>query len=75
MKVRVNNELLDWLLFFLKGVEQTAEHSIEILNEVLDLKTNLTQTIRGNTGNRANKLTKYRGIKILPTLPLPSKNG
>ncbi|CAC9992003.1 Fic domain protein, Pden_3305 type [uncultured Gammaproteobacteria bacterium] len=58
MKVRVNNELLDWLLFFLKGVEQTAEHSIEILNEALDLKTNLTQTIRGNTGNRANNNLK-----------------
>ena len=54
MQVRMNNKLLDWLLFFLKGVEQTAKHSIEILNDVLDLKTNLTQTIRGNTGNRAN---------------------
>jgi Fic family protein len=51
MQVRMNNKLLDWLLFFLKGVEQTAKHSIEILNDVLNLKTNLTQTIRG-------KLTK-----------------
>jgi Fic family protein len=40
MQVRMNNELLDWLLFFLKGVEQTAKHSIEILNDALDLKTN-----------------------------------
>jgi Fic family protein len=47
MQVRMNNKLLDWLLFFLKGVEQTAKHSIEILNDALDLKTNLTQTIRG----------------------------
>jgi Fic family protein len=58
-----------WLLFFLKGVEQTAKHSIEILNDVLDLKTNLTQTIRGNTGNRANnnlRLLKWvNGFKLI----------
>ncbi|CAB5494984.1 hypothetical protein BTHERMOSOX_1255 [Bathymodiolus thermophilus thioautotrophic gill symbiont] len=54
MKVRMDNELSNWLLFFLKGVEQTAKHSIEILNDVLNLKDNLTETIRENTGNRAN---------------------
>jgi Fic family protein len=58
------NKLLDWLLFFLKGVEQTAKHSIEILNDALDLKTNLTQTIRGNTGNRANNNLRFHCIKI-----------
>jgi hypothetical protein len=33
-------------------VEQTAKHSIEILNDALDLKTNLTQTIRGPIGQK-----------------------
>jgi Fic family protein len=54
MQVRMDNKLLNWLLFFLKGVEQTAKHSIEILNDILNLEKNLTQTIRENTGNRAN---------------------
>jgi Fic family protein len=40
MQVRMNNKLLDWLLFFLKGVEQTAKHSIEILNDILNLEKN-----------------------------------
>jgi hypothetical protein len=31
-----------------------AKHSIEILNDILNLEKNLTQTIRENTGNRAN---------------------
>jgi Fic family protein len=35
-------------------MEQTAKHSIEILNDILNLEKNLTQTIRENTGNRAN---------------------
>ncbi len=54
MNVRMDNKLSDWLLFFLKGVEQTAKHSIEILNDVLDLNDRLTQVIRDNTGNRAH---------------------
>lgn len=58
MKVRMDSDLLGWLLFFLGGVEQTARHSIKVLNDVLDLKSNLTQTIRDNTGNRVNNNLK-----------------
>jgi hypothetical protein len=51
------------------GVEQTAKHSIEILNDALDLKTNLTQTIRGNTGNRANN-----NLRLLEKLSTHGQN-
>jgi Fic family protein len=54
MKVRMDDDLSGWLLFFLKGVEQTAGHSIKVLNDILDLKKHLTDNIRENTGNRAS---------------------
>ena len=54
MQVRIKNDLTGWLLFFLRGIEQTANHSIEILKKTLKLKSKLTTNIMENTGNRSS---------------------
>lgn len=53
MQVRMKDDLLGWLLFFLKGVEITAKHSIRVLIETLDLKKSLTKKIQEKTGFRS----------------------
>ncbi len=53
MQVRMKDDLLGWLLFFLKGVEITAKHSIGVLIETLDLKKSLTKKIQEKTGSRS----------------------
>lgn len=58
MQVRMQSNLSAWLLFFLRGLEQTAHHSIEVLKEVLSLQEKLTQNIRENSGNRASNNLK-----------------
>ncbi|CAC9969184.1 Fic domain protein, Pden_3305 type [uncultured Gammaproteobacteria bacterium] len=54
MDVRLKNNFSDWILFFLKGVEQTASHSIETLVAILEMKDNLTQKIHNKPGNRSS---------------------
>ncbi len=58
MQVRIEHNLLDWLLFFLKGMEETAKHSIEILSKTLSLKEQLTEKIQNKTGSRAKNNVK-----------------
>jgi Fic family protein len=53
-KVRDNNNITEWLLFFLKGVEQTSLHSINTLKTTLELRENLLQKIHTSTGSRSN---------------------
>lgn len=53
MKARVDNHFSDWILFFLKGVEQTAKHSINTLVEILELREKLTKKIQAESGNRS----------------------
>lgn len=54
MDVRLNNGFSDWIMFFLKGVEQTARHSIETLMAILELKKSLTKKIQNESGNRSS---------------------
>ena len=54
MNVRLNNGFSDWIMFFLKGVEQTARHSIETLMAILELKKSLTKKIQNESGNRSS---------------------
>jgi Fic family protein len=54
MDVRLNNGFSDWIMFFLKGVEQTARHSIETLMAILELKKSRTKKIQNESGNRSS---------------------
>ncbi len=51
--VRKENDLTGWLLFFLEAVENTAKYSIRTLKNIFNLKENLENRIRKNSGMRA----------------------
>jgi Fic family protein len=38
MRVRTENSIDDWLLFFLDGLSETAEHGVKTFNEILKFK-------------------------------------
>ena len=51
--VRTKNDLLQWLKYFLIGIEQTAGEAVDTLSQVLALKANTEQMIHSQFGRRA----------------------
>ncbi len=51
-RVRTHNELLQWIKFFLVGISQTSQKAVEVLNKILDLKSNSEQIIQTEFGKR-----------------------
>lgn len=45
MAVREGNQLKEWLIFFLYGVRETAENSIQVFKDVLSLKERLEREV------------------------------
>jgi len=45
MAVRTANQLKPWLIFFLHGVKETAQHSIQVFRTVLDLKERIEREV------------------------------
>ncbi|MFA5420175.1 MAG: Fic family protein, partial [Bacteroidales bacterium] len=42
-RVRTNNDLRQWLLFFFEGVRQTAENSIDTFKNIITLRSQIEQ--------------------------------
>ena len=61
--VRLKNDMLQWIKYFLVGVEQTASLASTSLLEILTLKENIEHKIRTTYGRRANN-----GILLLHAL-------
>ncbi|MGB4098066.1 MAG: Fic family protein [bacterium] len=53
--VRTHNNLAQWLKFFLTGVIETAEDSVNILGKIISLKSRIEQEHILSTGKRAKK--------------------
>lgn len=51
--IRVKNDLLQWIKYFLVGVEQTATKAVETLSSMIKLKDNMESHIRKNYGKRS----------------------
>lgn len=51
--VRTKNDILQWLKYFLVGVEQTASKAVETLSEILKLKSEIEEEIRLKFGRRS----------------------
>lgn len=51
--IRVKNDLLQWVKYFLVGVEQTATKAVETLSSMIKLKDNMESHIRQNYGKRS----------------------
>jgi len=45
MAVRESNHMKQWLIFFLYGVVETANNSIQVFRDILDLKENLERNV------------------------------
>lgn len=50
--VRTNNNLIQWLRFFLVGVVETAKNSIQTFKEIIELKENIEHQILAKFGNK-----------------------
>lgn len=51
--VRVNNDMLHWVKYFLVGVEQTASLAVKTLSDILVFKENAENDIRARYGRRS----------------------
>lgn len=51
--IRVNNDLLQWIKYFLVGVEQTSNVAVETLSEIIRLKDKIEDDIRSKYGRRS----------------------
>jgi len=67
--VRTQNNLAQWLKFFLAGVIETAENSVNTLRKIISLKSRIEQEHILSTGKRAKKaLTLFHQLFRKPVL-------
>ncbi|MCF6211537.1 MAG: Fic family protein [Gammaproteobacteria bacterium] len=63
MAVREANKMKAWLVFFLHGVRETAENSIQVFKDILAMKARLEREVLPHFGTRrqanAQKLMQY----------------
>ncbi len=52
MAVRESNKMKEWLVFFLYGVRETAENSIQVFKDIIKLKEQLEREILPNFSTR-----------------------
>lgn len=53
-KVRTHNNMLQWIKYFLVGVEKTAANAADTLSKVIQLKNDLESQINSGFGRRSN---------------------
>lgn len=68
MRVRVSNDLIHWVRFFLKGVAETASRGRDVFRQVLQLRNEVEQAVRslGKRGPLAHEALKclYRNPMV-----------
>jgi len=52
--VRTKNDMLQWIKYFLVGIEQSAAKAVETLSNILKLKESIEKEINSNFGRRSN---------------------
>ncbi|HHH49938.1 MAG TPA: Fic family protein, partial [Saprospiraceae bacterium] len=63
MRVRLKNDLEQWIIFFLVGVIETSKSSIQVFKDIIQLKTDIEKNKIPKMGSKAEK-----GIQILNIL-------
>lgn len=53
-RVRTHNNMIQWIKYFLVGVEKTASNAVDTLSEVIQLKNDLESQINSGFGRRSN---------------------
>ena len=65
--VRDKNDLIQWIKYFLVGIEQTATHSAETLSQILAFKSETETYIQHNYGRRSSlALTLFHSMLERP---------
>ncbi len=59
MRVRTNNNLNQWLKFFLEGVKQTAENSIQTFNNIIALRDKLERKTIPSLGKKTETALEF----------------
>lgn len=62
-RVRSHNDMLQWIKYFLVGLEQTAAKAVETLSNILRLKEHIEHEIRATFGRRS-----HSALTLLTTL-------
>jgi len=68
MRVRMNNELKEWLKYFLTGIEETSTDAVENLKNILNLKEKIEKDIYSNWERRS--ASAYKLLQYLFTQPV-----
>lgn len=71
MRVRVGNDLIHWVRFFLNGVAQTAAKGRDVFRQILVLRDEVEQSVMG-MGKRA--ATAHKTLKLLYRKPVIDAN-
>lgn len=53
-RVRTHNDMLQWIKYFLVGIEQTATLAVDTLSNILKLKESLENEMRSTLGRRSS---------------------
>ncbi|NOZ35780.1 MAG: Fic family protein [Chlorobi bacterium] len=63
MQARLNNDLEQWIKFFLVGVIETSKSSIQVFKDIIELKTDIENERLPKLGSKTEK-----GMKVLKVL-------
>lgn len=72
MAVRQGNQIKQWLIFFLHGVRETAENSIQVFKDILALKERLEREVlpRFSTRRQENAQTLMQYLYQAPVIDI-----
>ena len=66
-KVRTDNDVKAWIVFFLKGVIETAERSVETFNQILAINKEYKNTIQQMGSRSAKALKLIEAMYVSPS--------
>jgi Fic family protein len=67
-KVRTENDIAQWLCFFLQGIIETAEKGVSTFNRILELEKENESIIQGMGSRSANAMAVVKALYIKPVI-------
>lgn len=67
-KVRTENDIIQWLCFFLQGIIETAEKGVNTFNSILELEKENEAIIQQMGSRSANAMTVVKDLYIRPVI-------
>lgn len=74
--IRVKNDMLHWIKYFLVGIEQTATKAVDTLSSMITLKGEIEERIRSSYGKRStNAIILLHALFKNPFLTIEQASG